>query len=236
MGGVFNLQGLVLFTLYVAGIVSAVAVSMVLKRWFSVSGPGDTEQPLLLELPAYRLPNPRDLAIGLLERARIFVRRVGTIILSLTVLLWGLGSFPAPPEGATGAAISYSLAGTIGHALEFVFAPIGFNWQICIALVPGMAAREVVVGALATVYALSDTSDAATQQLAGLIGAQWGLPTALSLLAWFVFAPQCISTLAAVRRETNGWRYPLLMTGYLFALAYLASFITYRVAIALGAG
>lgn len=233
VGGVFNLQGLVLFTLYVAGIVSAVAVSMVLKRWFSVSGQGDTEQPLLLELPAYRLPNPRDLAIGLLERARIFVRRVGTIILSLTVLLWGLGSFPAPPEGATGAAISYSLAGTIGHALEFVFAPIGFNWQICIALVPGMAAREVVVGALATVYALSDTSDAATQQLAGLIGAQWGLPTALSLLAWFVFAPQCISTLAVIRRETNSARTMWLSAAYLTTLAYGAAFLTFHIAKAL---
>ncbi|WP_293995929.1 ferrous iron transporter B [Sphaerotilus sp.] len=231
VGGVFNLQGLVLFTLYVAGIASAVGVSMVLKRWFA--GQGDTEQPLLLELPAYRLPNPRDLAIGLLERARIFIRRVGTVILSLTVLLWGLGSFPAPPEGATGAAISYSFAGMIGHALEFVFAPIGFNWQICIALVPGMAAREVVVGALATVYALSDTSAAATQQLSGLIGAQWGLPTALSLLAWFVFAPQCISTLAVIRRETNSARTMWLSAAYLTALAYGAAFITFHIAKAL---
>ena len=233
VGGVFNLQGLVLFTLYVAGIASAVAVSMVLKRWFLTSGQGDTEQPLLLELPAYRLPNPRDLAIGLLERARIFIRRVGTIILSLTVLLWGLGSFPAPPEGATGAAISYSFAGMIGHALEFVFAPIGFNWQICIALVPGMAAREVVVGALATVYALSDTSEAATQQLAGLIGAQWGLPTALSLLAWFVFAPQCLSTLAVIRRETNSVRTMGLSAAYLTTLAYGAAFLTFHIAKAL---
>lgn len=228
---VFNLQGMVLFVLYVAGIVSAVVVSMVLKRW--LAGQDDTEQPLLLELPPYRLPNPGDLAFGLLERARIFIRRVGTVILSMTVLLWGLSSFPAPPAGATGSAIEHSFAGMIGHALAFVFAPIGFNWQICIALVPGLAAREVVVGALATVYALSDTREAATEQLAGLIGAQWGLPTALSLLAWFVFAPQCLSTLAVIRRETNSVRTMWLSVAYLTTLAYGAAFLTFHIARAL---
>jgi ferrous iron transport protein B len=231
VAGLLNLQGLVLFALYVAGIASAVAVSMVLKRFGSQGG----EHPLLLELPSYRLPHPRDLALGLLERARIFVRRVGTVIMALTVLLWGLASFPAPPAGATGAAIETSFAGMIGHALEHVFAPIGFNWQICIALVPGMAAREVAVGALATVYALSDTGAAATQQLAGLIGAQWGLPTALALLAWYVFAPQCISTLAVIRRETNSARVMWLAAAYLSALAYGSAFLTFHIARALGA-
>jgi ferrous iron transport protein B len=231
VAGLFNLQGIVMFGLYVAGIVSAVVVAMVMKRLGRRAGAGD--HPLLLELPAYRLPNPRDLALGLLERARIFVRRVGTVIMALSVLLWGLASFPAPPEGATRAAIEYSFAGMLGHALEVVFAPIGFNWQICIALVPGMAAREVAVGALATVYALSDTGEGAADQLAGLIGAQWGLPTALSLLAWYIFAPQCISTLAVIRRETNSVRTMWLAAAYLTALAYGSAFVTFHAARAL---
>jgi ferrous iron transport protein B len=164
------------------------------------------------------------------------VKRVGGIILALSVLLWFLSSFPAPPEGAAGAAIQYSLAGQWGRALEVVLAPLGFNWQIAVALVPGMAAREVVVSALGTVYALSATGDEAAAQLGGLIAQQWSLATALSLLAWFVFAPQCISTLATVRRETNSWRLALLMATYMFALAYSASWITYRVALAMGGG
>jgi ferrous iron transport protein B len=216
----------VLFALYVGGVVSAVAVAAVLKRF----GHQGEEHPLMLELPSYRWPHPRDLALGLLERARIFVRRVGTVIMALTVLLWGLASFPGAPDGATEPAIFYSAAGLIGRSLEWVFAPIGFNWQICIALVPGMAAREVAVGALATVYALSATGEDAAAQLAPLIGAQWGLPTALSLLAWYVFAPQCISTLAVIRRETNSVRVMWLAAAYLTALAYGAAFVTFHLA------
>jgi ferrous iron transport protein B len=188
---------------------------------------------LLLELPSYRVPNARDVLIGLAERASIFLKRVGGIILSLTVLLWFLSSFPAPPEGFTGAAIDYSFAGRIGHAMQALFAPIGFNWQICIALIPGLAAREVAVASLATVYALSATGEAAAGQLLPIIAAQWTLPTALSLLAWYVYAPQCISTLAVIRRETNSWKPVAIAAGYLFALAYLASFVTYRIAAAL---
>jgi len=228
--GVFNLQGLTLFALFFAGVVSALLVSLLAKRFKR----GESEQALMLELPSYRLPKLRDLGIGLWERAAIFTRRVGTIILSLSILLWVLASFPAPPVGATGPAIDYSLAGRIGHALHYVFAPIGFNWQICIALVPALAAREVAVSALATVYALSAVSeDAVEAALSPLISAQWGLPTALSLLVWFIYAPQCISTLAVIRREANGWRPVLIAAGYLFALAYAASFITYRIALAL---
>jgi ferrous iron transport protein B len=192
-------------------------------------------QPLMLELPPYRLPGLRNLALGLWERARIFLRRVGTIIFALTVVLWALSTWPAPPDGATGAAIQYSYAGQLGKLLEILFAPIGFNWQISIALVPGMAAREVVVGALGTVYALSAADDAVAQALSPVIGHSWSMATAYSLLAWFVFAPQCISTLATVKRETNSWRYPAIMTAYLFALAYGAAFVTYRVALWLGA-
>jgi len=222
--GWFNLQGVTLFVLYVAGVVSAMAVAWVLKRsWMKSS-----YQPLMLELPPYRLPNVRNLAIGLWERARIFLRRVGGIIFALTVVLWFLSSFPGPPDGATGPAIQYSLAGYLGRALEVIFAPIGFNWQISIALVPGLAAREVAVGALGTVYAMSAAGNDVAGQLEPVIASTWSLATACSLLAWYVFAPQCLSTLAVVKRETNSWRYPLIMAGYLFALAYLASFVTYR--------
>lgn len=224
--GAFNLQGLVLFALYVAGILAAMAVAYALKRTALRS----SYHPLLLELPEYKLPNPRNLLLGLWERARIFLQRVGTIILALMIVLWFLSSFPAPPDGATGPAIQYSLAGTIGRALEHVFAPLGFNWQISLALVPGLAAREVAVGALGTVYSLSSTGDDVAATLVPMIAHTWSLATALSLLAWYVFAPQCLSTLVVVKRETNSWRYPLIMAGYLFALAYIAAFVTYRVA------
>ena len=177
-----------------------------------------------------------NVALGLWQRVEIFMRRVGGIILVLTVALWALASFPAPPPGATGAPIEYSIAGMLGQALAVLFAPIGFNWQISIALVPGLAAREVAVSALGTVYALSATGTDTAQALTPLIAKGWSLATALSLLAWYVFAPQCMSTLATVKRETGGWKWALVMAGYLFALAYGASFITYRAALALGAG
>jgi ferrous iron transport protein B len=229
--GWFNLQGLVLFALYLAGIVSAMLVALVLKV---VMRQGQA-QALLMELPDYHLPHLRNLAVGLWERGRIFVVRVGTVILSMTIVLWFLSNFPAMPAGATGTPIEHSFAGMIGRALEVVFAPIGFNWQICIALVPGMAAREVAVAALGTVYAMSETGEALDLALGQLIGQAWSLPTALSLMTWFVFAPQCLSTLFVVRREANGWRWPLIMAGYLFALAYLASFAVYRLSLLLGA-
>jgi ferrous iron transport protein B len=226
--GWFNQQGLVLFGLYAAAIISALLVSWAMKFWRR----DKSEHALLLELPSYRVPHLRDIAIGLWERAVIFLKRVGGIILALTILLWFLLSFPGAPAGATGPAIDYSFAGRIGAAMTAVFAPIGFNWQICIALIPGMAAREVVVSSLATVYALSATNDdAAAQALSPIIQSQWSLATALSLLVWFIYAPQCVSTLATIKRETHSWRQTAFAAGYLFALAYLASFITYRVAL-----
>jgi ferrous iron transport protein B len=226
--GGLELQGLVLFGLYVFGVVAAMLVAYVLKlpkrsQWHA----------LTLELPAYHTPNFRGLAIGLWQRVQIFLTRVGTIILSLMIVLWFLSTFPAPPPGATEPAITYSIAGRIGSALAVVFGPIGFNWQISIALVPGLAAREVAVGALGTVYALSTANTDVASALTPLIASSWSLPTALSLLTWYVFAPQCLATLATVKRETNSWRYPLIMAAYLFGLAYLASFATYRVALAL---
>ena len=230
--GFLNLQGLVLFVLYFAGIVSALAVAWVMK----LAAGRKVHHPLMMELPSYRWPNLRNLLLGLYERARIFLARVGGIILSLTILLWFLSSFPAPPADATGPAIQYSLAGIIGRGLETVLAPIGFNWQISIALIPGLAAREVAVGALGTVYALSATGDDVAAQLTPMIAETWSLATAFALLAWFVFAPQCISTLAIVKRETNSIRYPLIMAGYLFALAYVAAFVTYRVTLMVTGG
>lgn len=222
-----SLRGLTLFALYVAGVVSAMAVAWVFKRVWMKSH----YQPLMLELPPYRIPNLRNLGLGLWERARIFLNRVGGIIFALMVVLWFLSTYPSPPVGwdlSQGPAIQFSAAGILGHALQTVFAPIGFNWQISIALVPGMAAREVAVGALGTVYSLSAAGSGVAEALSPVITQGWSLATAYSLLAWFVFAPQCLSTLAVVRRETNSWRYPLLMAGYLFALAYGASFVTYR--------
>lgn len=234
--GVLNLQGLVLFGLYVAGIASALLVSMVMKRWRRRRA-DDGEHALLLELPSYRVPHPRDLLIGLWERATIFLKRVGGILLALTILLWFLLSFPAAPADAVGPAIDYSFAGRIGHAMTAVFAPLGFNWQICIALIPGLAAREVAVSSLATVYALSAADDAAAADaLSPLIAQDWSLATALSLLVWYIYAPMCISTLATIKRETNSWRRMGVATAYLFALAYFASLVTYQVAVALGAG
>ena len=232
VAGEVGLQGLVLFLLYGAGIVSAFAVAWVLKR---LTAQGEVRM-LMMELPAYHWPTLRHVALGLLQRARIFLRRVGGVIMVLTLALWFLASVPSPPPGATGSPIEYSLAGMMGGALAHLFAPLGFNWQISVALVPGMAAREVVVSSLATVYALGGhDSTAAAGALAPVIAQGWNPATAYALLAWFVFAPQCLSTIAVVRRETGGWRVPALMVGYLFALAYAAAFVTYRVALALGA-
>jgi len=228
--GLFNLRGLTLFGLYVAGVVSAMAVAWIFKRIWIKS----RYQPLMLELPPYRMPGARNLALGLWERAHIFLARVGGIIFALMVVLWFLSSYPAPPEGATGPAIQYSIAGWLGQALQHVFAPIGFNWQISIALVPGLAAREVAVGALGTVYSMSAAGSQVADALSPVIAKGWSLATAYSLLAWYVFAPQCISTLAVVKRETNSWRYPLLMAAYLFVLAYAAAFVTYRTTLWLG--
>jgi len=230
--GPFNLQGLVLFALYLAGILGAVLVALVMKRATLRSG----YHPLLMELPEYHWPNLRNLLTGLWERAQIFLSRVGTIILALMVLMWFLASYPAPPDGATGPAIRYSFAGMLGSGLDRLFTPLGFNWQISVALVPGLAAREVVVGALGTVYALSSAGGDVENALRPMIAHSWSLATALSLLAWYVFAPQCLSTLVTVRRETNSWRYPLIMAAYLFVLAYVSALATYRIALLFGGG
>jgi ferrous iron transport protein B len=224
VGPGFQLQGLVLFGLYMLGIVSAIVVATVIKLW---RGAGPAAQ-LMMELPDYHWPRPVDVALGLWQRALIFLRNVGGIILALTVVLWFLSSFPVAPVGFAGAPIEYSLAGRLGKVLAVVFEPIGFNWQIAVALIPGLAAREVAVSALGTVYALSDTTSSVGTALAPVIAAQWSVATGLSLLVWYVFAPQCMATLATVRRELGGWRAPALMAVYLFGMAYAASWLTYR--------
>lgn len=222
-----NLQGLVMFVLYMAGIFGAMAVALLLKVFTKT---GQMPRPLMMELPIYHWPTLRNVAIGLWQRAGIFMQRVGGIILVMTIIIWFLASYPSVPAGFTGNPITQSFAGQLGQYLAVVLEPIGFNWQISIALVPGMAAREVVVSALGSVYALSATAGDTEKLLMPLLAASWSLPTALSLLAWFVFAPQCLSTLAITKRETGGWRIPLIMITYLFFLAYLAAFVTFRVA------
>ncbi|WP_263769235.1 ferrous iron transporter B [Propionivibrio soli] len=232
--GVLELQGVVLLGLYFAGIVGAMAVAWILKHFTSA---GRQVRPLMMELPSYHVPTVRNVAIGIWQRITIFVKRVGGIILFLTVALWVLATFPSPPDGATEPAIEYSYAGRMGKALSTVFEPIGFNWQISVALVPGLAAREVAVSALGTVYSLSaEDEEEAAKELTPVISQTWSLATAFSLLAWYVFAPQCLATLAAVKRETGGWKMPIIMAVYLFGLAYLASFLTYRAAVWLGLG
>ncbi len=227
--GFLSFKGLILFGMYIIGITGGLLVSLVM----SIFRKDKSEHPLIMELPSYRLPHIRNLAIGLGERAMIFMRRITGIIFTVNTLLWVTTTFPGKPEGATGPAIDYSLAGMIGHWIEPVFAPIGFNWQICVALIPGLAAREVAVTALGTVYAVSGDDSAVTDQMTHLISSQWSLATALSLMAWYVFAPQCLSTLAVIRRETNSWKMVGITAGYLFGLAYLASFITYQIVVRL---
>jgi ferrous iron transport protein B len=229
--GFFSLQGLVMFGLYAAGIVSALVVSFVIRKIFWRG----TVEPFMMELPTYRWPEPRNVAMNLWTRAQIFLNRAGRIILPLMVVVWVLSTFPYPPEGATGPAIDYSLAGRIGHFIAPVMQPIGFNWQMTVALIPGFAAREVAVAALGTVYAVGGDADS-HEALSTLLSHQWSLATALSFLAWYVFAPQCMATLGVVKRETNGWTWPTVMFLYMTSLAYLASFATYHVAVSMGAG
>jgi len=230
--GGLQLQGLVMFGLYAVGIFSALAMSFVFKRLLWRRTP---TEPFLLELPDYKLPSPRSVGIGLLLRGKAFLRRAGTTIFSMMVVIWALCTLPRPPAGGSAPAIDYSAAAWIGHLLAPVFAPIGFSWQINVALIPGMAAREVAVAALGTVYSISASADN-PGSLGHVLAGHWSIATALALLAWYVFSPQCASTLATIRRETGGWRWSALVFGYMFALAYVAAFATYHAACALGLG
>jgi len=230
--GWVNLRGLVMFGLYAAGIGSALGVSFLIK-FFMLRDYAPA--PFMLELPDYKLPRLKSIAIGVYTRAKMFLQRAGTTIFSMMVLIWFLASFPQPPVGVEGPAINYSLAAMIGQVLAPLFAPLGFNWQIVVALIPGMAAREVAVAALGTVYAIEGGKEAA-DQIGQMLATKWSLATALSLLAWYIFAPQCASTLAVIRRETGGTKWMAITFAYMFVLAYAASLVTYNIAVALGAG
>jgi len=229
VGPGIGLQGLVMFGLYVAGISGALLAAYVLRRGvMKGSGSG-----FMMELPKYQWPPVKDVILGLLQRTQIFLKRAGTIILGTTILLWALASFPQASPGES--QVEASIAGKIANGIEVVVRPIGFNHDIALALLPAMAAREVAVSAIATVYAIDSGDEAKmTQSLAERLSGRWSLATALAFLAWFVFAPQCVSTIAVARRETNGWRWPLFMVGYLFVLAYVAAGVTYWTAVALG--
>lgn len=230
--GFINLQGLVMFGLYAAGIVSALAVSFLIK-FFMLRDYAPA--PFMLELPDYKMPRLKSIAIGIFTRAKMFLQRAGTTIFSMMVLIWFLASFPQPPAGATEPAIDFSLAAIIGKAIAPLLAPVGFNWQIAVALIPGMAAREVAVAALGTVYAIEGGKEAA-EQIGQVLATKWSLATALAMLAWYIFAPQCASTLAVIRRETGSWGWMAATFAYMLVLAYAASLLTYNVAVALGAG
>ena len=227
-----GLQGLVLFCLYVGGIIGAMLVALVLRRTVAKG----KSAGLLMEMPKYQWPRWQDIALGLWQRAMTFLKRAGTIIFFSTIILWALLSFPKPPAGSDVSPVDYSAAGRIAHVLNVVMEPIGFNRDISLALVPAMAAREVAVSALATTYSIDAGDDEAKleQSLGERLKNNWSLPTALAFLVWFVFAPQCISTIAVTRRETNGWKWPAFMVGYLFAIAYVAAGITYWTAVAAG--
>lgn len=229
--GIFNLQGLTLFALYAIGIISAGFIAFILKLFMKHKGKVQ-QFPLLMELPTYRVPNFKHILVTLWERVSAFLKRAGTIIFALSIILWVLISFPSASEQATEPAINYSFAGILGHFLEPIFHPIGFTWEMCIAMVPGIAAREVVVAALGTVYAVGSASEEAAQQfLIPLINQSWGLPTALSFLAWYVYAPMCMATLAVIKRETKSTKKTLLITLYLSVLAYLFAYIVYHLAL-----
>ncbi|SFJ39761.1 ferrous iron transporter B [Celeribacter neptunius] len=226
IGPGIGLQGLVMFALFAAGVISALLVAFISRMLFRRN---EIPAPLMLDLPDYKLPQLRGVALGLWQRAYAFLRRAGTIIFTASIVVWVLSTFPYPPAGATEPAINYSFAAMLGHLLQPLLAPIGFTWEICVALIPGMAAREVAVAGLSTVYAVSGGEAALGHALA----AQWSLATGVSLIVWYIFAPQCLSTLAVIRRETGSARWMWIAVGYMFALAYVASFAAYHITAAL---
>ena len=227
--GIFNLQGLVLFALYFVGILSAGLVAYVTKR-FALRKGKIQQFPLLMELPTYRMPNFRHICLTLWERVSAFLKRAGTVIFALSVILWFLVTFPSAPESATAPAIDYTFAGMLGHIIEPIFAPLGFTWQMCIAMIPGIAAREVVVAALGTVYAMSGSEDQIMESLTPVVTNDWGLPTALAFITWYIYAPMCMATLAVIKRETKSTKQTALITAYLFALAYFFALVVYHIA------
>jgi ferrous iron transport protein B len=225
--GVFNMQGVAMFALFLAGIFSAMLVAFVMKM---TALPG-AKSSFIMELPTYKIPGLRYVTLALWQRSKAFLRRAGTIIMAVSVILWVLSTFPKAPADYDQPEINYSIAGRIGHAIEPLVAPVGFDWRIATGLIPGFAAREVMVGALGTVFAIENADDegVGTANLQKRIKEVWPLSTGFALLAWYVFAPQCLATIAVARRETNGWKWALVMFGYLLVLAYVAAFLTFQI-------
>jgi ferrous iron transport protein B len=213
-----KLPGLVLFALYLLGFSSALIVSLIFKKTLPHSSPS----MLLMELPPYRIPRLRNLLLVLKHKALIFLKKAGTIILGISICLWVLISFPQ--QGGE-AQIEQSYAASIGRVFEPVFRPLGFDWRITTALIPSIGAREVVVSALSMVFAIEEGTEGFEENMSSMLVQEFGLGTLVALLIWFVFAPQCISTFAVMKRETNTLRWPLVMVGYTLTLAYLFAWL-----------
>ncbi len=224
--GFLNLQGLTMFGLFIFAIFSAIVVAFAMRKTVLHS----QASSFLVELPSYKIPNFKNVFLGLYIKAKVFLKKAGTLIMAVSIILWVLASFPKPPEGATDAPITYSYAGKIGKSIEPLVAPIGFDWRIATGLVPGFAAREVMVGALATVFSVeAEGEDEEIENLSGHLRSAWPLATGLSLLVWYIFSPQCLATFVVARKETNGWRWPIIMFTYMLTLAYLSSWLTYQI-------
>jgi ferrous iron transport protein B len=224
-GGI-RLQSLVMFALFIAAVVSAMLVSLALKRFVVKGKPA----PFVMDLPTYKLPGIRYVAFNVWLRAKAFLKRAGTLILGISMALWVLSTYPKPPPDADLPAIQYSLAGRMGTFIEPLVRPIGFDWRIATGLVPGFAAREVMVGALGTVFAVEDAEEEGMVTLQEKLATAWGLPTGLALLAWYVFAPQCLATFAVLRRESNSRKWTLLTFVYMLVLAWVAAWVVFRLA------
>jgi ferrous iron transport protein B len=225
--GFFDRQALTMMGLFAVSIVSAFAVAFVTK----LTGGQNARSPFLLEMPTYRMPQWSYIATSVWLRCKAFIQRAGTIILASSVAIWFLSTYPKAPENADQPAITYSFAGQIGHTLEPLFKPIGFDWRIATGLIPGLAAREVMVSALATVFAVESKSgneEETTKSLEDKIKAVWSPATGFALLAWYIYAPQCMSTLATVRRESGRTKWAVIMAAYMFALAWVAAFVTFK--------
>jgi ferrous iron transport protein B len=226
-----------MFGLYVLGIVGALAVAWLFKRTL-FQGPPPV---FMIELPEYKMPAWRNVIFTMWQRGSQFLTRAGTTILAISIVLWFLLSYPKPPAGHNDA-LAYSFAGRAGHVIEPAIAPIGFNWKAGIGLIGAMSAREVFVATMGTVYNVGDEEDENSKPLRQAMKEDrwpdgrlvWTLPAVLSLLVYFVFAMQCVSTLAVVKKETESWQWPLFMLIYMTGLAWVLSFIAYQTTMALG--
>lgn len=225
--GFLGLPGLVLFSLYAFAIVTSFVVAFISRKVMA----GASVSYLMMELPPYRVPRLINVLRGSWQKGMIFLKKAGTIIFTLSIVIWGLVTFPSAPENAVGPKINYSAAATIGRAFQPLFSPLGFDWKMTTALIPSFGAREVLVSAMGTVMAMEEEDeDKLIEDLSSVMKKEYSLATLLALLVWFVFSPQCISTFAILKKETNGYKIPLIFVAYTLSLAYFFSFITYQVA------